>query len=228
LRAWELARTSGEDQLSRALREAADARAENRSLQSQIDQMRAENDRLNRDLSDARARLNDLQSQYSTTAVKLNEERTRADAMAKAERDRREAEARRQDFASLSGVLASICTGKAKGDGVGAGLPGGVVSANRTALALSAKAKMDALARAIAAHSDVRFTIEGNCDARAAADSFAMGRAQSVADYIIAVGVSAASFKVVSQGDSVPVSSNKTLRGRAANRRVELVFVGPR
>ena len=228
LRASELARTTVEDQLSRALREAADARADNRSLQSQVDQLRAENDRMSRDLSDARARLNDLQSQFSTTTVKLNEERGRADAMAKAERERREAEARRQDFASLQASLSGIATVRPDARGFVAVLPDGWFSANRTPLALSAKAKMDALARAIAAHQDVRFSVEGHSDARAGADAFAMGRAQSVADYITAVGVPASSFRVVSQGDSVPVSSNKTLRGRAANRRVELVFLAPR
>jgi outer membrane protein OmpA-like peptidoglycan-associated protein len=107
-------------------------------------------------------------------------------------------------------------------------LPDGWFAVNRMPLALSAKAKMDALGRAIAAHPDARFTIEGHSDARAGADSFALGRAQSVADYITALGVPATNFKVVSQGASVPLSSSKTVRGRAMNRRVELIFVAPR
>jgi outer membrane protein OmpA-like peptidoglycan-associated protein len=228
LRASEMARNEAQDQLNRALREAADARSQLRSLQSENDRLRADNDRLNRDLSDARARVSDLQSQYSSTSASLNEAKGRAEAMERAERDRREAEARQRDFASLQASLGATATVRQEGGGFVVVLPDGWFAVNRMPLALSAKAKMDALGRAIAAHPDARFTIEGHSDARAGADSFALGRAQSVADYITALGVPATNFKVVSQGASVPLSSSKTVRGRAMNRRVELVFVAPR
>ena len=228
LRAAEMARSDAQEQLNRALRDVADARAQNRSLQSENDRLRADNDRLSRDLSDARARMSDLQTQNVSTNASLNEVRNRQAEMERAERERREAEARRLAFADFQTSISRIATVRPEAGGFVAVLPDGWFAANRTPLALSAKSKMDALGRAIVDHPDVKFTIEGHSDARAGADSFALGRAQSVADYISALGVPARSFTVISQGASVPLSSSKTLKGRAMNRRVELVFTAPR
>jgi outer membrane protein OmpA-like peptidoglycan-associated protein len=86
---------------------------------------------------------------------------------------------------------------------------------------------MDALANLIAAHRDAVFTIEGHADARPNADAFALGRAQSVADYLAALGVPRSNFKVESRGATSPISTRKTAAARATNRRVQLVFVGP-
>jgi chemotaxis protein MotB len=86
---------------------------------------------------------------------------------------------------------------------------------------------MDSLGQALAAHPDVAFRIQGYSDTRPTADSFALGRAQAVADYILALGVARQNVKVDSQGDSSPVSRGKTAQARALNRRVELVFVLP-
>ena len=86
---------------------------------------------------------------------------------------------------------------------------------------------MDALGQAMAAHPDATFTVEGHSDPRPTAESFALGRAQAVADYIAAFLGSRTNFRVESRGATVPASSSKTQRGRAMNRRVEIVFVGP-
>jgi outer membrane protein OmpA-like peptidoglycan-associated protein len=48
-----------------------------------------------------------------------------------------------------------------------------------------------------------------------------------VADYIAAFLGSRTNFRIESRGASLPAASSKTVRGRAANRRVEIVFVGP-
>lgn len=86
---------------------------------------------------------------------------------------------------------------------------------------------MDALGSVISAHRDAALSIEGHTDARPNADSFALARAQAVADYLAALGVSRTSIKVESRGATVPISTRKTVAARAMNRRVELVFVGP-
>ena len=86
---------------------------------------------------------------------------------------------------------------------------------------------MDALGALIAANRDTVFTIEGHSDARVNADSFALARAQAVADYLAALGVPRSNFKVESRGATVPISTRKTLAARAMNRRVELVFTAP-
>lgn len=50
-----------------------------------------------------------------------------------------------------------------------------------------------------------------------------MRRAQSVADYLTANGISAGRLTVRGEGESNPVTSNDTREGRAMNRRVELI-----
>jgi outer membrane protein OmpA-like peptidoglycan-associated protein len=227
LKASELSRTNAEEQLSRALREAADARAENRSLRNENERLRGEVSRLSQDLADSRTQIATLQAQFSSANSRLAETSSRVEAMERAEREKREAEARRREFADLQAAIARIVTVKPNGNGFVAVLPDSFFLPNQSSLALKVKAKMDALGQAIAAHPVAVFTIEGHSDARTTADSFALGRAQSVADYIAAYGVPSASFKVESRGSSAPLSSKKTLAARALNRRVEIVFVAP-
>jgi outer membrane protein OmpA-like peptidoglycan-associated protein len=227
LKASELARTNAEDHLARVMRDSADARAENRNLRAQNDRLEDDVTRLTKELADARAQIAGLQNQFSSTAQKLTEVSSRAESMERAERERREAEARRRDFSDLQSALSRIVLVKPSGSGFVAILPDNFFVSNQTALALRIKDKMDALAQALAAHSGAVFTIEGHCDSRRDADQFAFGRAQAVADYVAAFGVSHSNFRIESRGSSVPVTSSKSAGGRASNRRVELVFPGP-
>lgn len=228
LSASELARKNVEDQLSQALREAAEAKAENRSLNADNAQLRSEVDRLVRELADARSQITTLQSQFSSTNSRLSEAAGRVEAMEREEKERAQAEARRRDFANLQIAVSRVISAKPSGSGFIVVLPDSFFVTNRTDLALRAKSKMDALAQAVAAYPDVRFVVEGHSDNRPNAENFAIGRAQAVADYLIALGVSASNVRVESRGSTVPVSLSKTLRGRAQNRRIELVFAGPR
>jgi outer membrane protein OmpA-like peptidoglycan-associated protein len=227
LKASELARVNAQDQLERVMREAADARAENRSMKSENERLRGQVDRLNQDLTEARARISDLQTQYSSASAKLTDASSRVESMERAEREKQQAEARRRSFAELQAGIAAIATVRPSGNGFIATLSDSFFVPNQTALQLKSKAKMDALANLVAAHRETVFTIEGHTDARANADSFALGRAQSVADYLAALGVPRTNFRVESRGATVPISTRKTLAARASNRRVELVFVGP-
>jgi hypothetical protein len=52
-------------------------------------------------------------------------------------------------------------------------------------------------------------------------------RARSVLNYLITRGVAADRLDSQGYGDSKPVASNKTSKGRAANRRVEFHIVDP-
>jgi outer membrane protein OmpA-like peptidoglycan-associated protein len=227
LRASEIARTNVEEQLGRALRESADARAENRSLKSENDRLRDDVERLTRDLAEARNQVASLQSQFSSANTKLAETSSRVEAMERAERDRRDAEAKARAFSELQSSLARLVTVKPTSNGFAAVLPDSFFVANQKSLALKVKSKMDALGQTLAAHPDLLFIIEGHSDARATAEDFAFGRAQSVADYIAAYGVPRANFKVESRGSTSPVSTGRTVAARAANRRVEIIFVAP-
>jgi outer membrane protein OmpA-like peptidoglycan-associated protein len=228
LKAAEIARTSMTDQLDRAMREGADARAENRSLRNDNERLRSEVDRLSHDLGQARATIQDLQTQYSSTTAKLSETASRVETMEKMEREKQQAETRRREFSALQSTLASIVTVKSNGNGFVAILPDVFFVPNQPTLALRAKSKIDALAQTLAAHPEAVFAIEGHSDARPAADSFALGRAQAVADYIAALGVSPRNFKVESRAATVPLSTRKTIAARTMNRRVELTFTAPR
>jgi outer membrane protein OmpA-like peptidoglycan-associated protein len=227
LKAAEIARVSMGDQLDRALREGADARSENRQLKSENQRLRDDVDRLTQDLATARATVGDLQGQASSATARLSEiERAERDRQ-QAERERQQAEARRRDFETLRAAASTVVKVKPSGSGFIATLPDSFFVPNQATLALRVKAKIDELARIISGHPDAVFTIEGHSDARANADGFALGRAQAVADYIAALGVTRTNFRVESRGASVPISTGRTLAAKAANRRVELVFVGP-
>jgi len=228
LRAAELARKDASEQLDRAMRESAEARAENRQLRSENDRLRAETERLNQSLNESQAKIQELQSQNSAASARLNENSSRLEAIERAERERRETEARRRGFEELRIAIGSILTVKPSSNGFVAVIPDNMFITNQATLHLRAKAKMDALGQALAAHKNMAvFTIEGHSDQRANADDFAMGRAQAVADYIAAFGLSSTNFKTESRGASVPLSTKRTIAAKASNRRVELVFVNP-
>jgi outer membrane protein OmpA-like peptidoglycan-associated protein len=227
LKAAEIARTNSDEQLGKAMREAAEAKVENRYLQNDNDRMREENERLTKELAQAKGQVNSLQNQISSQNAKLEDATTRFESLQKQEREKQLAEQRRKDFQALQSSLSSIVTVKSNGNGFIALLPDNFFVTNQTSLALRAKAKIDALGQALAAHPDAVFTIEGHSDIRSTAEEFAMGRAQAVADYVAALGVSRTNFKVESRGASMPVSTAKSVAAKAQNRRVQLVFVAP-
>ncbi|HYP25385.1 MAG TPA: OmpA family protein [Blastocatellia bacterium] len=220
LRASELARTNAEEQLARAMRDAAEARAENRQLLAENNRLRREIEQTSTELTGARQRITSLESQFTSANSRIEEIERR-------DRENAEAEARRRKFAELQTALAKAGTVKPTAEGFVLVLSDNYFVPNQTSLGKPVKAKMDALGQALAANSDIVFTIEGHSDARANAEQFALGRAQAVADYIAAYHVPRNNFRVESRGSSVPASSSKTARARALNRRVEIVFISP-
>lgn len=91
-------------------------------------------------------------------------------------------------------------------------------SANRTLLKLAQFLQMN-LRRTI--------RIEGYTDSTGAAGenlSLSRDRAQSVADMLVDLGVEEKRIAVEGYGDQYPVEANATERGRALNRRVEIVI----
>ncbi len=226
LRASELSRANSEEQLSRALRDAADARAEIRQLQNENDQLREQVERQNRDLAEARAQVVSLQNQSSSATARLSEVSSRVEAMEREEAERREAATRRREFEDLRATLSRIMTVKPAANGFVIVLPDNYFVANQTSLALRVKSKMESLGQAIGAHPNIKFAIQGHSDPRVEAENFALGRAQAVADYIAAYGVPSSSMRVESLGSSAPLTTKKTRAGRALNRRVEIIFVG--
>ncbi|MEW6128434.1 MAG: OmpA family protein [Acidobacteriota bacterium] len=226
-KAAEIARNSAEEQLSKNLRELAEARVEVRNLREDNNELRADNDRQAKEITDLKNQIANLQSQYSSISSTLNTTKSQVEAMQRQDIERQKAEKRRREFEQLQSTLASIVTVKSTGNGFVAILPDNFFVTNQTSLALRAKAKIDAISQAIAAYPEILFTIEGHSDARANAESFAFGRAQAVADYIAAFNVSRTNFKIESRGASLPLANGKTAAAKTQNRRVQLVFTAP-
>ena len=74
--------------------------------------------------------------------------------------------------------------------------------------------------------ADVSLEIQGHTD-NVGADEYnenlSQGRAQSVVDYMIRKGITVDRLRAVGYGPHKPIADNKTKKGRAKNRRVELV-----
>jgi len=49
-------------------------------------------------------------------------------------------------------------------------------------------------------------------------------RAQSVRDYLVARGLDAGKVDAEGRGEHAPIADNATAKGRAANRRIEIII----
>ena len=88
---------------------------------------------------------------------------------------------------------------------------------------------VDRLVTYLGDNPDVRVKIVGHADAwgtRLTNIAVSRARADSVVSAIVGGGVDRSRISAFAQGDRVPVASNATAEGRAANRRVEIVFFG--
>ena len=95
----------------------------------------------------------------------------------------------------------------------------------RLQLTPAVRTDLDRYAIAIQASPNAKWELAGYTDilgSRAVNLRLSRERAQLVKDYLVSKGVSASSLTVVGMGPVNPVASNRTVRGRAQNRRVEL------
>jgi NitT/TauT family transport system substrate-binding protein len=70
--------------------------------------------------------------------------------------------------------------------------------------------------------------VEGNTDSVGDAEwnrKLSKRRAQSIVDYLVSRGIDPARLVAKGNGSSHPVASNKTLEGRAKNRRTDILFI---
>jgi OmpA-OmpF porin, OOP family len=90
--------------------------------------------------------------------------------------------------------------------------------------------ELDAAAELLLANPDVTVRIDGHTDS-IGTEEYNMGlserRAEAVAAYLEAAGVSRDRMTVAWFGESQPVASNDTAEGRAQNRRVEIDLIDP-
>jgi len=125
--------------------------------------------------------------------------------------------------------------------GAGASTPGSVqdftvnvgdrvfFESDQTDLSASGQATLDKQATWLNQYGTYRFTIEGHADERGTREyNFALGarRAESVKNYLIAKGISAARIKTVSYGKERPVATCNDISCWSQNRRAVTVLNG--
>ena len=84
---------------------------------------------------------------------------------------------------------------------------------------------LQAIAAILKEYPKANFTIEGHTDStggKALNQRLSEARANAVMDYLVNNGISAARLSAKGYGPDMPIDSNRTRSGRAANRRVEV------
>jgi outer membrane protein OmpA-like peptidoglycan-associated protein len=201
LRVSEGGRRRAEDEAERAHGEAADLRVHIRTLEAQNEQLRDQ--------------LQELESRLGMVEREREAERVSAQ--------------RNQAFQSLNEMLSPVATVREDPRGFKVVLPDSLFNANGS-LKATASSKLNPIAGVLLGQPGVSFMIEGYLDDRGQPDAILQSsqvRAQAIADFLVAAGISSDRFKVTGYGSANPLASNKTLKGRTANRRVELVFIRP-
>ena len=87
---------------------------------------------------------------------------------------------------------------------------------------------LDQVASVLKSNPDIKVVIEGHTDSRGSAAynlRLSDARANAVRDALIERGIDPSRLEAIGYGESRPIASNKTRRGRAANRRVEFHIV---
>jgi outer membrane protein OmpA-like peptidoglycan-associated protein len=201
LRVSEAGRQRAEEEAERAHDEAADLRVQVRALQAQVDQLTEQN--------------------------RQNEDRL---GMIEREREaERQSNQRTQAYTSLQQMLGPVASVQTDARGFKVVLPDSLFDPKTGALRQTAAAKLNPIAGVLMGQPGVEFVIEGYMDDKGPGDVLQISqlRAQAVGDFLSGAGVSAERFKVTGYGSANPLAPNKTLKGRVANRRVELVFLKP-
>jgi outer membrane protein OmpA-like peptidoglycan-associated protein len=122
------------------------------------------------------------------------------------------------DLAMLEKALASTCRAE---------LPGIYFAFNSAVLDSASDRAIASVARLLDGHPDWRITLEGHTDSigsRTANQALSERRVEAVRARLVAAhGVEGARVRTAGLGSTVPRESNKTIEGRARNRRVEMV-----
>ncbi len=219
------------------------------SAQREIEQLRAALDRetrarelAERDLGAATEQLREQRSEVARLRDELQTVRAEGDnarirlARIEGERQaevaRQEAEQRdqraREAVAALKQTLAKYGTVKETGSGFQLVLPESMWTGARAATLSSAMAaKLEPLAALLASNPDFQILIEVFTDNKGdevSLQQLTQERARVISDRLQAAGVDASRIQANGMGAANPLASNKTVAGRARNRRTEITF----
>lgn len=191
----------------------AERNASNKELQSLQAQGLA---KAQGELSQTRAQLSAAGQQLAATGQALaNEQQARAAA-----------ERRARDAMDKLAVAAALAV-KDEPRGTVITIPGNVLFTTAQATLLpAAQAKLSQVAETLKDQQDHKIVIEGHTDSQGTEDAnmdLSERRAKAVRDFLVSRGLPAERVSAVGVGQSRPVGDNKTVEGRAQNRRVEII-----
>ena len=185
-------------------------------------------ERSNDEAADLRAQLRVMQSQIDDLTDQLRQSQ---DRIGTAERERdaeRIAAERAKSFTTLQQMLGSVAKVQTDARGFKVVLPDSMFDPRTGALKATAAAKLNPIAGVLLGHPSVPFLVEGYMDDRGKPEALlatSTNRAQAVSTFLANAGVAQDRFSMTGYGSASPVASNKSVAGRGANRRVELVFL---
>lgn len=134
-----------------------------------------------------------------------------------------------QQEAELRQQLGSDISINNTGDRLIVSLPNNLLFAtDSTALTPTLQGDLRALAQNVQVYANSTLQIVGHTDSDGDAaynQTLSEGRAQSVANVLIANGVPGSRIQTFGRGESQPVATNQTEAGKALNRRVEIVIL---
>ncbi len=142
------------------------------------------------------------------------------------------AEAEKRAAAALAD-LQKIAAVKKEDRGMVITLSGGVLfQTDKSDLLPGAMAQLNQVGEALTRNSpDARITVEGHTDNQGQAahnQELSQKRAESVATYLRSRGIAPDRVSAVGKGQDKPIADNKSIEGRAQNRRVEIVVEPPK
>ena len=107
-------------------------------------------------------------------------------------------------------------------------LPGAIAFASGSRIVSQpARPILDRTAQALEDHPGWRVVIEGHTDSVGRElfnQELSHQRAASVMDYLVSQGLDAGKIESVGRGEHAPIADNATAKGRAANRRIEIII----
>jgi len=125
--------------------------------------------------------------------------------------------------------LNSILQTRDSARGLIVNMSGVLFETGKSDLRPAAREKLAKISGIVLAHPGLKLEVEGHTDSVGSDSSnqtLSERRAQGARDYLVNQGVSADSIVSRGFGSTKPISTNDTIEGRQANRRVELVVSG--
>jgi outer membrane protein OmpA-like peptidoglycan-associated protein len=232
-----LARAQADEESRRRAQAETDAQAsEQRRRQAEDAQ------RLAQQQSDESRRLADEASKQRAEADAARQAALQQQEQARAEADRQRAAAQAADQARLQAEkdkealrakimqqLNMILETRDTARGLVVNMPDVLFASGQSTLKPIAREKLARLSGILLSYPDLKIEVEGHTDSvgsEAFNQKLSEKRAETVKAYLIAQGVPPETASALGFGESQPVADNASAKGRAQNRRVEMVVSG--